>query len=99
MNTPQEGVVGATLQRREWQMTVDVSAPCPGSFKDWPSHVQDRILAAIERDCQPRKPYHELVIARSGCQRDPDPPGNWFLLVVVEELPTLLVNTKIAGVS
>lgn len=92
---PPEGTVSATLQQREWRMTVDVSAPCPGKFQDWPANIQDGIHQAIDRQCQPRRLGHEMVIVFSGCFPDPDKPGGWFLQVQVEELPTNVVNQAV----
>lgn len=93
--TENDGKVSATLQQREWRMTVDVSAPCPGTFKDWPPNIQDGIHQAIDRRCQPRRVGHEMVIVFSGCFPDPDKPGTWFLQVAVEELPTAVVQDAI----
>lgn len=75
-----------------WDLIVGVS-PQPngkmlgieGEFDAWPKYVQDKIMAALVRDCQPAVGNSVKIVA-SGCYQDvPWEPA--YLRVVVMEFP------------
>ena len=74
-----------------WRLIVDVTAPVPGVLEDWPAHIADPILAAIEKQCTCRVGWEARVFF-SGCLRNYDKaitePGAYFLDVQVGEFPT-----------
>lgn len=68
-----------------WISTVDVDGFLEGDLEDFPSHIQDGIHKAVERQCKPQPgEYVKVVVAR--CYRDvPTEPA--YLRIVVQAFP------------
>lgn len=68
-----------------WTCTVDVTGWLDGFFSDWPSHIQDGLLKAVEQQCKPA-PGEYVKIVAAKCYRDvPEEPN--YLRVVVQAFP------------
>jgi hypothetical protein len=70
-----------------WTMVVNITGGLPGGLEDWPAHIADPILDAIERQCKPQAGWEARVVS-SACYPHPDLPGIYYLQVVVGEWPT-----------
>lgn len=68
-----------------WDLIVNVSAGLQGEMADWPAVIQDSIMQAIVRDCEPKRGWSLKVVA-SGCFQDV-PTEPCYIRVVVQEFP------------
>lgn len=58
---------------------VNISAKLEGEFKDWPMHIQDRIVDAMDVYDKATGRKHELL--RAVCDYDVD--DKWFIIVTI----------------
>ena len=58
---------------------IDVTAPLPPDFNDWPSHMQDKVfLALADLATKTQKPYE---LARVSCEKDWDTGGYYVKMI------------------
>lgn len=73
-----------------WTIVVNVSAGLRGEYADWPPFIQDKIMEAIVRDCEPQRGW-SLKIVASGCFQDV-PSEPCYIRVVIQEFPSPIVR-------
>lgn len=68
---------------QEFQATVDLTGPLEGEFEDWPSHIQDKVYAALEK-CSQQNGNIKLGLMHASCQYDVDTESYYAVLVACE---------------
>lgn len=69
-------------------LVVSVTGKLEGGFLDWPSNVQDGILAAMERHSVARNRKYEMV--RALCDYDVD--TGWYIIVTIRAPKTYTIQ-------
>lgn len=83
---------------RTFELVVNVSGRLEGELSDWPSHIQDRIMLALEqKSADVQRP---LKIVSSGCgyldSDEPGKPGTWYIKCIASEIVAYLPPKDIA---
>jgi hypothetical protein len=77
-----------TTGPRLFELVQAVSAPLAGEMADWPDHIQEKVMSALDRLAEREKVA--LAIVYSVCDRDyahMDPAKDtWYVRVVASEV-------------
>ena len=75
---------------RVFDLIVPISAPLEGGFENWPSNIQDGIMAALERKSEEVELPLLMVDARCDIDHDAEAEGRptekFFIHVVASEV-------------
>lgn len=69
-----------------WKMVQNISGHLDGEIEDWPSHIQDAIHAAVEKQCVPKAGENVKIVA-ARCYNDGIVGEPSYVVVVVQAFP------------